>query len=166
MAPANFRATAGASHRSLGLLTPASARSTASCGHSWKIWEIVSWPFPHHLQAGSTSGRRRLSYERRAHLLLIQMRQTCINRNECILLACNVGIIWPSAHMRVVSAQRLTLLADGVRRALGMSAASCEVSNPQLAASLDPPQWIWDLSDAPAVALRFAGAIGLIPGLC
>ena len=29
----------------------------------------------------------------RPHLLLIQMRQICIDRNECILLACNVGII-------------------------------------------------------------------------
>ena len=52
----------------------------------------------------------------RPHLLLIQMRQTSIDRNEFILLACNVGIIWPFAHMRVVSAQRLTLLADGVGR--------------------------------------------------
>ena len=53
----------------------------------------------------------------RPHLLLIQMRQTCIDRNECILLACYVGIIWPFAHMRIVFAQRLTRLADSVGRA-------------------------------------------------
>ena len=63
MAPVNLRATAGAPHRFLGLLTPASAHSATSCGHSWKIWEIVSWPSSHYLQAGSTSGRRRFSYE-------------------------------------------------------------------------------------------------------
>ena len=62
MTPVNLRATAGAPHRSLGLLSPASA----SCGHSWKMWEIVSWPSPHNLQTGSTSGRRLFSYERRA----------------------------------------------------------------------------------------------------
>ena len=48
--------------------------------------------------------------------LWIQMKPTCIDRSECIFLACDVGIIWPSAHMRIVSAQRLTLLADGVGR--------------------------------------------------
>ena len=52
----------------------------------------------------------------RPHLLLIQMRQTCIDRNEFILLAYDVGIIWSFAHMRIVFAQRLTLLADGVGR--------------------------------------------------
>ena len=31
-----------------------------------------------------------------------------------ILLACDVGIIWPFAHMRIAFAQRLTLLADSV----------------------------------------------------
>ena len=43
-------------------------------------------------------------------------RQTCINRKECILLACDVGIIWPFAHMRIAVAQRLILLADGAER--------------------------------------------------
>ena len=52
----------------------------------------------------------------RPYFQLIQMRQTCIDRNECILLACNVGIIWFSAHMKVVFAWRLTLLEDGVGR--------------------------------------------------
>ena len=42
------------------------AHFTASCGHSWKMWEVVSWPSPHHLQAGSTSERRLFSYELRA----------------------------------------------------------------------------------------------------
>ena len=37
-------------------------------------------------------------------------------QNECILLACDVGIIWPFAHMGIAFAQRLTLLEDGVRR--------------------------------------------------
>ena len=54
----------------------------------------------------------------RTHLLWIQMRQTCIDRNDCILLACDVGIIWLSAHMKVVFARRLTLLADGVGRVI------------------------------------------------
>ena len=82
MAPVNLRAIAGAPHRSFGLLSPASARSTASCGHSWKIWEIVSWPFPHH-QAGSTSGRRRFSYERRARWCPHRRRARCTRSCRC-----------------------------------------------------------------------------------
>ena len=78
----------------------------------------------------------------------------------------DVGIIWPFAHIRTVFAQRLTLLVDGVGRVrrlsltsfreysqLAMERANAEVSNPR------------DLRGAPAVALRFTGAIGLIPGL-
>ena len=68
---------------SLLLLTPASARSTASCGHSWKTWEIVSWPFSHHLQAGSTSGRKRFSYERRARWCPHRRRARCTRSCRC-----------------------------------------------------------------------------------
>ena len=52
----------------------------------------------------------------RPHLLLIQVRQTCIDRNECILVACDVSIIWPFAHMRIAFGLRLTLLVDDVER--------------------------------------------------
>ena len=83
MAPANLRATAGAYHRSLGLLTPVSARSTSSCGLSWKIWVIVSWPSPHHLQAGPTSRWRRLSYERRARWCPYRRRARCTRSCRC-----------------------------------------------------------------------------------
>ena len=47
--------------------------------------------------------------------------ETFIDRNECILLVCNVGIIGLFAHMRIVFAQRLTLLADGVGRVRRLS---------------------------------------------
>ena len=50
------------------------------------------------------------------HVLLIQIRQTCFDRNECTLLACDVGIIWPFTHMGIALAQGLTLLEDGVGR--------------------------------------------------
>ena len=55
-----------------------------------------------------------------AHLF-IQMRQTCIDRNECILLVCDVGIMWPFAH---IFAQRLTLFADGVGKVRRLSLIS------------------------------------------
>ena len=82
------------------------------------------------------------------------------------MLASNMGIIWPFAHMRITFAQRLTLLVDGVGEGpetishifqecpqLAVERADTGVSNPR------------DLWSAPAVALRFVRAIGLIPGL-
>ena len=81
--PGKSQGTAYASHRSLGLLTPASARSTASYAHSWKVWQIVSWLSPHHLQAGPISGQRRLSYDRRARWCPHRRRARCTRSCRC-----------------------------------------------------------------------------------
>ena len=93
------------------------------------------------------------------------MRQTCTDRNECILLACDVGIIWPSAHM-----SRLRPEVDPTCRWCGEGQEAIShifQECPQLAveradAGVSNPRDLWD---APAVALRFAGAIGFILGL-
>ena len=92
----------------------------------------------------------------RLHLLLIQMRPTCIDRNECILLACDVGIIWPFAHMWIVFAQVLILLADGLVRVRRRSLISFMSVRSWLWSELTlewatqeicgmRPQWPWDL---------------------
>ena len=78
-------------------------------------------------------------------------------------------VMWASSGpslMRVAFAQRLTLLADDVGR----------VRTRFLTTFRSVRSWLWnklmlewatqEIHEVPVVALRFAGAIGLIPGLC